>query len=238
MKLHEKIYELRKKAGYSQEALAEKLCVSRQSVSKWETGEATPEVSKLLALSKIFGVTTDYLLNDEIETEAETEPFVVEETTPDFSVISVTETKPAKKKSKSIKTLIIILLVCILLCFILPVVMAILGFSIFQMNPDVETMYAETAPGYEIEVDPSIPVSVDPDETYPYSADETVSVSYPDESSGEVIIHFEQSSSSSSQSGTAFSVAGILALIFGVPIIAIPVLIITIIVLLIKRRRQ
>lgn len=59
MTLHEKIYELRKKNGLSQEALAESLGVSRQSVSKWETGEATPEVSKLLSLSKLFGVTTD-----------------------------------------------------------------------------------------------------------------------------------------------------------------------------------
>ena len=65
MKLHEKIYTLRKKQNLSQEALSEKLGVSRQSVSKWETGEATPEVTKLLSLSKIFGVTTDYLLNDE-----------------------------------------------------------------------------------------------------------------------------------------------------------------------------
>ena len=78
MKLHDKIYELRKKEGLSQEALAEKLGVSRQSVSKWETGEATPEVSKLLSLSKLFGVTTDYLLDDESaeklqEAEAEEE---------------------------------------------------------------------------------------------------------------------------------------------------------------------
>ena len=64
MKLNDKIYELRKKEGLSQEALSEKLGVSRQSVSKWETGEATPEVSKLLAISKLFGVTTDYLLDD------------------------------------------------------------------------------------------------------------------------------------------------------------------------------
>ena len=69
MTLHEKIYELRKKNGLSQEALAESLGVSRQSVSKWETGEATPEVSKLLSQSKHFGVTTDYLLNDDYESD-------------------------------------------------------------------------------------------------------------------------------------------------------------------------
>lgn len=64
MKLHEKIFNQRKLKGLSQEALAEKLGVSRQAVSKWETGEALPEITKLKALSEVFGVTTDYLLND------------------------------------------------------------------------------------------------------------------------------------------------------------------------------
>lgn len=66
MKLCEKIFELRKKMGMSQECLAEKIGVSRQSVSKWETGESVPEIEKILLLSKIFSVSTDYLLNDEL----------------------------------------------------------------------------------------------------------------------------------------------------------------------------
>lgn len=65
MKLSEKIYDCRKKAGLSQEALAEKLGVSRQAVSKWETGEAVPELEKLLRLSQAFGVSTDWLLSEE-----------------------------------------------------------------------------------------------------------------------------------------------------------------------------
>ena len=65
MKLHEKIYTCRKKAGLSQEALAEKLGVSRQSVSKWETGESVPEITKLPILAKLFNVTTDWLLSEE-----------------------------------------------------------------------------------------------------------------------------------------------------------------------------
>ncbi|MBQ1995367.1 MAG: helix-turn-helix transcriptional regulator, partial [Clostridia bacterium] len=102
MRLHEKIYELRKKEGLSQEALAEKLGVSRQSVSKWETGEATPEVSKLLAISKLFGVTTDYLLNDETEKMAqETEVEAKEEPSP-FAAAPVYETP---KKSKSVRNI-------------------------------------------------------------------------------------------------------------------------------------
>ena len=65
MNLSQKIYDCRKKAGLSQEALAEKLGVSRQAISKWETGEATPEVGKLLLLANVFGVTTDWLLSDD-----------------------------------------------------------------------------------------------------------------------------------------------------------------------------
>lgn len=64
MKLHEKIYSQRKLKGLSQEELAEKLGVSRQAVSKWETGEALPEITKLKGLAEVFGVTTDFLLND------------------------------------------------------------------------------------------------------------------------------------------------------------------------------
>lgn len=232
MTLHEKIYELRKKNGLSQEALAESLGVSRQSVSKWETGEATPEVSKLLSLSKLFGVTTDYLLNDEMEEENVSETAKNEMPSSDFEVTSISKSRPIKK-GRNVRTLVIILLICIVLCMLLPLIMAILGYSIFQMSPDAETLYAETAPGYEIEIIPS----VEPDETYPYGPDDTISVSYPDEE-GEVIVHFQESSSSEAQSSSAFSIAGVLAIVFGLPAVAIPVLIIALIILLIKRKRQ
>ena len=62
MALPEKLYVLRKKSGLSQEQLAEALNVSRQAISKWEGGSATPESDKLLALSNYFGVSLDYLL--------------------------------------------------------------------------------------------------------------------------------------------------------------------------------
>ena len=64
MALPEKLYTLRKKSGLSQEQLAEALNVSRQAISKWEGGSATPESDKLLALSNYFGVSLDYLLKD------------------------------------------------------------------------------------------------------------------------------------------------------------------------------
>lgn len=64
MKLNEKILYYRKAAKLSQEELAAQVGVSRQAVSKWELGDATPEVDKLLALARAFGVTTDELLSE------------------------------------------------------------------------------------------------------------------------------------------------------------------------------
>lgn len=63
----DKLIRLRKKNGWSQEELAEKLNVSRQAVSKWEGAQTVPELEKLLQMSALFGVTTDYLLKDELE---------------------------------------------------------------------------------------------------------------------------------------------------------------------------
>ena len=63
----DKLIELRKKNGWSQEELAEKVNVTRQSVSKWESAQSIPDLDKILLLAQIFGVTTDYLLKDEIE---------------------------------------------------------------------------------------------------------------------------------------------------------------------------
>lgn len=65
MKLNEKIIYYRRRARYSQQTLADLMGVSRQSVSKWETGESLPEISKLPQLARLFGVTTDHLLSEE-----------------------------------------------------------------------------------------------------------------------------------------------------------------------------
>ena len=67
MILADKIILQRKKAGWSQEELAEQLGVSRQSVSKWEGAQSIPDMDKLLKMSRLFGVSTDYLLKDEID---------------------------------------------------------------------------------------------------------------------------------------------------------------------------
>lgn len=69
MKLSEKILNLRKQNGLSQEELAEKLNVSRQAVSRWEVGSAQPDASNVLQISKLFDVTADYLLNDDYDSD-------------------------------------------------------------------------------------------------------------------------------------------------------------------------
>lgn len=69
MKLSDKIIGLRKSNGMSQEDLAEKLNVSRQAISRWESGTAMPDASNILQLSKLFSVTTDYLLNDDYQSD-------------------------------------------------------------------------------------------------------------------------------------------------------------------------
>ena len=65
MTFSDKLIALRRKAGWSQEELAERLNVSRQSVSKWESAQSMPDIDKIVQLSSLFGVTTDYLLKDE-----------------------------------------------------------------------------------------------------------------------------------------------------------------------------
>ena len=65
MTFSEKITSLRKAHGWSQEDFAEKLNVSRQAISRWETDGALPDALNILQISKLFGVTTDYLLNDD-----------------------------------------------------------------------------------------------------------------------------------------------------------------------------
>lgn len=62
MVLSEKILKLRKSKGMSQDELGEQLGVSRQSVSKWESGQATPELDKIMKIARVFDITTDYLL--------------------------------------------------------------------------------------------------------------------------------------------------------------------------------
>lgn len=83
MKLAEKIQDLRKKNGLSQEQLADYLGISRQAISKWESEQSTPDIDKIVLLSEFFLVSTDYLLKEEkdmtskIEDDAQKEDYTI-----------------------------------------------------------------------------------------------------------------------------------------------------------------
>ncbi len=71
MEFHHKLYELRKQRGFSQEELAHRLHVSRQTVSKWELGDSTPDMEKLIAMSDLFEISLDALVLDKTPPQAE-----------------------------------------------------------------------------------------------------------------------------------------------------------------------
>lgn len=73
MRFEEKIVELRKAKGLSQEELAEQLGVSRQAVSRWELGQTLPDITNLVQLCELFGVSADYLVRDEEQTSAKSD---------------------------------------------------------------------------------------------------------------------------------------------------------------------
>ncbi len=110
MNISEKILKLRTEAGLSQEALAEKLGVSRQSVSKWESGTALPDTDKIIAMSELFKVSTDFLLKEDAPTSAP----VVES----IPVTPAAEEKPVptKKKKPIAKIIALVLVFCIVAC--------------------------------------------------------------------------------------------------------------------------
>ena len=99
IKLANRLVELRKANGLSQEALAEKLGLSRQSISKWERAEASPDTDNLIALAEIYGLTLDQLLGN---SEIKEEPKSVEE--PSESEKKELTEKQKKGKQKLIKT--------------------------------------------------------------------------------------------------------------------------------------
>lgn len=69
MTMGQKIQQLRKSKGLSQEELSSMITVSRQAISKWELDESVPDTDNIVQICKIFGVSADYLLNDEVETD-------------------------------------------------------------------------------------------------------------------------------------------------------------------------
>ena len=100
-----RLAELRKQHGYSQEELAEKLGVSRQAISKWECGESSPDTDNLIALAKVYGMSLDELLGNPVSGKAEEEeviePEVVEPEVdePDFDAIEEAVSEQVERKA-------------------------------------------------------------------------------------------------------------------------------------------
>ena len=134
MILADKIIRLRKKNGWSQEELADKMNVSRQAVSKWEAAQTTPDLEKILQLGNLFGVTTDYLLKDELVDEEFVEG--VNETP--IRKISLAEANDYLEQRKNASVQIAI---ATLLCIISPIlIFLLLAFSECTSIPITENL--------------------------------------------------------------------------------------------------
>ena len=121
MILADKIIDLRKKNGWSQEDLAEKMDVSRQSISKWEGAQSVPDMGRIVRLSELFGVSTDYLLKDDMERE---ELVSVPDTDTSLRTVSVEEASAfLAVKEKSAPRIAL----GVMLCILSPIVLILLG---------------------------------------------------------------------------------------------------------------
>ena len=127
MKFNEKLINLRKSAGLSQEELGNKLDVARQTVSKWELGETTPEMDKLVKMSEIFNISLDELVKDE-----NIEP-------------QINNTNTQKLAGMMIKILkgIGILLIIILIFYIIFAIIGLISFNTIDENSDSNTTVVE-----------------------------------------------------------------------------------------------
>lgn len=126
----DKLILLRKKAGWSQEELAEQMDITRQSVSKWEGAQSVPDLEKMIRLSELFGVSTDYLLKDEIE---EAEQLNSSNDIPTLRRVSMEEANAFLSiKSKTAKTIAYATFLCILS----PIALLMLG-AINESTPGI-----------------------------------------------------------------------------------------------------
>ena len=135
MILADKIIRLRKKNGWSQEELADRMRVSRQAVSKWEAAQTTPDLEKVLMLSRLFEVSTDYLLKDELEIEEYTND------TLDSSVRCVTmedaNTYLAHRQWASVR-----IALATVLCILSPVCLMLMGAASDLSTPPFNEAFA------------------------------------------------------------------------------------------------
>jgi transcriptional regulator with XRE-family HTH domain len=126
MEFNNKLYELRKQKGFSQEELANRLNVSRQTISKWEVGESTPDMEKLVAISDLFEVSLDELVKGEEPKLAEpSEQIVKSELYSDIKeqVLTVDNKKKAKKGIKIAGIILGIFVLIDVISFVIYVIM-------------------------------------------------------------------------------------------------------------------
>ena len=128
MILADKLILLRKKSGMSQEELAEKMDVSRQAVSKWEGAQSIPDLAKILQLSELYGVTTDYLLKDNVEAEE----FIGKDTSENVRKVTMEEANEylALRKTASVR-----IAIATFLCILSVIPLFILGGAASQPDP-------------------------------------------------------------------------------------------------------
>ena len=124
MKFNEKLIELRKKEGLSQEELGYKLNVTRQTVSKWELGQTTPEMDKLLEISKIFNISVDELIKETETTTQENQSGPIQD-------------QPIVEKKTKNKAIIIILVIALIIIFGYIGLKLVIGFTLFNGTNDI-----------------------------------------------------------------------------------------------------
>ena len=142
MRLEEKLTVLRKESGYTQLDLAEKVRVSRQAISKWETGRALPSMEKLKYLSELFGVSVDYLLNDDMTEEAKPKE---QEPAPEPQTEEAVFPEKEKGKPASWKYIAALLLAVLLLGLLI---------GVFVGKYSERHISIVDIPGLEVESDP------------------------------------------------------------------------------------
>ena len=128
MILADKIIDLRKKNGWSQEELAEHLNVSRQSVSKWESGMSVPDLNKIIAMSELFGVSTDYLLKDELDAPTPSETTGKDAAAPVRTITAEEANEYLAAVEKHSKRITL----GVALCILSPMLLILLGVILFK----------------------------------------------------------------------------------------------------------
>lgn len=145
MKFNDKLFLLRKRAGYSQEEFAEIIGVSRQTVSKWETDFMKPETDKLIQISKIYNVSLDELLIDENDVVALDNRAVESENREKIVEINIDEHNQTDKKEKRKKSKLFKIAIGLTIASFVGLILTILISILLASDGDSTVVYTTTA---------------------------------------------------------------------------------------------